>query len=150
MRECAVRRKSWSEGERERDQGETRRIRATWCSCPSCSKAGGAIYLFNNWDLVISRDLIPPVCPSQIKKRFSAKYYFTRVQLRNTQLVRETVFDFTCYMSPWLWSKKALILRAGVVKEKEFIYTRTKWSLFRFCPVFWSNCHSADTLERGV
>ena len=62
-------------------------------------KLDSAIYLFNNWDLVISRDLIPPVCPSEIKKRFSAKYYFTRGQLRNTQLVRETVFDFTCYMS---------------------------------------------------
>ena len=36
---------------------------------PVVQKLDSAIYLFNNWDLVISRDLIPPVCPSQIKKR---------------------------------------------------------------------------------
>ena len=66
---------------------------------PVVQKLDSATYLFDNWDLVILSDLIPPVCPSEIKKRVSAKYYFTRVQLRNTQLVRETVFDFTCYLS---------------------------------------------------
>ena len=85
-------------------ESETREILEEYAPlgvlAPVVQKLDSAIYLFNNWDLVISRDLIPPVCPSQIKKRFSAKYYFTRVQLRNTQLVRETVFDFTCYMSP--------------------------------------------------
>ena len=60
---------------------------------PVFQKLDSAIYLFNYWDLVISGDLIPPVCPSEIKKRFSAKYYFTRVQLRNTQLVPMTLIE---------------------------------------------------------
>ena len=40
---------------------------------PVVQKLDSAIYLFNNWDLVISRDLIPPVCPSQIKKEIQCK-----------------------------------------------------------------------------
>lgn len=48
--------------------------------------------------LVFSRALTSPGCPLVIKERVSAEYHFTRIQLRNTQLVRETFFEFICYM----------------------------------------------------